>query len=114
MPLIKRQAEGDSDMMELRDLALRMPRSLDPIEATHQPTNGEIERGTVVNSQNVKLDGRIGNISRAGFYEDHQERMTVEVEGAEPLYAELRLLNQHGWLVGQKVLVVIMPVASDI
>ena len=67
-----------------------------------------------MNTQNVRLDGRIGNISQSFLYGDRQERITVEVEGAEPLYAELRLPNQHGWRVGQKVLVVIMPVASGI
>jgi hypothetical protein len=101
-------------MMDLRDLALRMPRTLDRTGATHQPIKHGLERGTVVNTQSVSLDARIGNISQACLYEDQQERMTVEVEGAEPLYAELRLLNQHGWVVGQKVLVVIMTVASGI
>ena len=101
-------------MMELRDLALRMPGSLDRIRETHQPIKHGVERGMVVNTQSVRVDGRIGKISQACLYEDHQERMTVEVEGAEPLYAELRLLNQHGWVVGQKVTVVIMTVASGI
>ena len=99
-------------MIELRDLALRMPGSLDQIRAGHQPIKHAAERGTVVNTESMRLDGRVGNISQACFYEDHRERITVEVEGAEPLYAELRLLNQHGWVVGQKVLVVIMTVAS--
>jgi hypothetical protein len=33
----------------------------------------------------------------------------VSVDGAEPLYAELRLPNQQGWAVGQKVMVTIVP-----
>jgi hypothetical protein len=41
------------------------------------------------------------------LYLDHQERVTVSVEGAEPLYAELRLPNEQGWSVGQKVMVTI-------
>jgi hypothetical protein len=33
----------------------------------------------------------------------------VSIEGAEPLYAELRLPNQPGWALGQRVVVMIMP-----
>jgi hypothetical protein len=35
------------------------------------------------------------------------ERVTVSVEGAEPLYAELRLPNLSRWTVGQRVVVTI-------
>ena len=113
MQLIKRKAEGDSDMIELRASALGMPRTPDLI-GNSRPIEDGGERGTVVNTQSMRLDGRVGNISQACFYEDHQERITIEVEGAETLYAELRLLNQYGWVVGQKVLVVIMTVASGV
>jgi hypothetical protein len=113
MPLLKRLAEGDSDMIELTALALRMPGIPDLI-GNSRPIKDGGERGTVVSTQSVRLDGRIGNISQACFYEDHHERITVEVDGTEPLYAELRLPNQYGWVVGQRVLVVIMPVASGI
>jgi hypothetical protein len=70
-------------------------------------------RGAFVNMHNLKLVGNISDISRPGLYEDHQERITVCVEGAEPLYAELRLPNVSGWVVGQKVLVVIVPVPPE-
>jgi hypothetical protein len=62
-----------------------------------------------VNVNGVKLQGNISEISRPGLYSDHQERVTVCVQGAEPLYAELRLPNQQGWTVGQKVMVTIVP-----
>jgi hypothetical protein len=55
----------------------------------------------------LRLAGKISEISRGGLYGDSRERVTVSVEGAEPLYAELRLPNVQGWAVGQKVLVVI-------
>jgi hypothetical protein len=61
----------------------------------------------------VKLLGNITEISRAGLYEDHRERVTVSVEGAEPLYAELRLPNKEGWNVGQRLLIVIVRADSD-
>jgi hypothetical protein len=55
------------------------------------------------------MTGNITEVSRPGLYLDHQERVTVSVEGAEPLYAELRLPNEQGWSVGQKVMVTIAP-----
>ena len=66
-----------------------------------------------MNTQDVRLAGNISDISRAGLYGDEQERVTVSVEGAEPLYAELRLPNRMGWEVGQRVLVVITPAAQE-
>lgn len=59
----------------------------------------------------VRLTGNISEISRGGLYADSQERITVSVEGAEPLYAEIRLHNVQGWVVGQRVMVVIVPAA---
>ena len=58
-------------------------------------------------ARSLRLTGNISEISRSELYEDQQERVTVAVEGAEPLYAELRLPNMHGWLVGQRVVLVI-------
>jgi hypothetical protein len=62
-----------------------------------------------MNEPNVKLSGNISEISRAGLYIDRVERVTVCVDGAEPLYAELRLPNISGWRIGQKVVVTIEP-----
>jgi hypothetical protein len=63
--------------------------------------------------ESLRLVGNISQISRGGLYFDSQDRITVSVEGAEPLYAELRLPNKQGWAVGQRVVVVIVPTASD-
>jgi hypothetical protein len=65
-----------------------------------------------VNDGSLKLAANVTDISRAGLYADHQERVTLSVEGAEPLYAELRLPNQPGWTVGQRVVLVIVPTPS--
>jgi hypothetical protein len=62
-----------------------------------------------VNEASVKLTGSISEISRPGLYMDAVERVTVSVEGAEPLYAELRLPNLSRWAVGQRVVVTIEP-----
>jgi hypothetical protein len=62
-----------------------------------------------MNMAAVKLTGSISEISRPGLYWDKVERVTVCVEGAEPLYAELRLPNLSKWTVGQKVVVTIEP-----
>jgi len=66
-----------------------------------------------VNTDSLRLVGNISDVSRRGLYSDQMERVTVFVEGAEPLYAELRLPNTVGWGVGQKVLVMIIPAAPE-
>jgi hypothetical protein len=63
-------------------------------------------------ARSFRLTGNVSEISRRELYVDQQERITVAVEGAEPLYAELRLPNMHGWLVGQRVVLVI-TIASE-
>ena len=60
-------------------------------------------------NESLKLAANVIDISRPGLYADHQERVTLCVEGAEPLYAELRLPNRPGWTVGQRVVLVIVP-----
>jgi hypothetical protein len=66
-----------------------------------------------VSEHSVRMTGNITEISRPGLYSDHRERVTVSVEGAEPLYAELRLPNDRGWSVGQKVMVTIAPTETE-
>ena len=65
-----------------------------------------------MSTSSVRLVGNISEVSRAGLYCDERERVTVSVLGAEPLYAELRLPNEQGWKVGQKVMVTIAPADS--
>jgi hypothetical protein len=60
-----------------------------------------------VNGHNVRLAGSVSEVSRPGLYSDQRERVTVFVQGAEPLYAELRVPNDQGWILGQKVTVTI-------
>ena len=59
--------------------------------------------------QELRLIGKIIEVSRGGLYVDRQERVTVQVDGAEPLYAELRLPNERAWAIGQEVLISIVP-----
>lgn len=66
-----------------------------------------------MSEHSVRMTGNITEISRPGLYLDHRERVTVSVEGAEPLYAELRLPNDRGWSVGQKVMVTIAPTDTE-
>jgi len=66
-----------------------------------------------VSTNTVRLAGEIAEISRPGLYLDQRERVTVCVEGAEPLYAELRLPNDRGWSLGQKVMVTIALADSE-
>ena len=60
----------------------------------------------------VKLAGSVSEI-HPGLYLDNREQVTVSVEGAEPLYAELRVPNEVGWKLGQKVMVTIAPADMD-
>lgn len=60
----------------------------------------------------LRMSGNISEISRGELYLDQQERVTVAVDGAEPLYTELRLPNVHGWIVGQRVVLVITTVSQ--
>lgn len=66
-----------------------------------------------MSEHSVRMTGNITEISRPGLYLDHRERVTVSVEGAEPLYAELRLPNDRGWSVGQKVMVTIAATDTE-
>ena len=55
----------------------------------------------------LKLIGSVSELSRPGLYADQRERLTLFVHGAEPLCAELRIPNEHGWRVGQRVVITI-------
>jgi hypothetical protein len=59
----------------------------------------------------LRLIGNVSDICRP-VYSSH-EQVTVSVEGAEPLYAEIRIPNKQGWRLGQKVVVMIAPVSAE-
>jgi hypothetical protein len=88
-------------MMQPRAIAVRIP-------AKGAPT----DRRCLVIAHTVRLAGNVSEI-RPGLYLDKRERVTVSVEGAEPLYAELRVPNDVGWKLGQKVMVTIAPTDTD-
>jgi hypothetical protein len=108
-----KQNTGGIHMTALRDLIMRSTSSPDLTGPACQTIEREGRGGAFVNTHDLRLVGNISDISRAGFYSDHQERVTVSVEGAEPLYAELRLPNHARWVLGQKVLVVIVPAPPE-
>ena len=60
-----------------------------------------------MNASCLRLIGSVSELSRGGLYEDQRERVTVFVQSAEPLYAELRIANEHGWRVGQRLVITI-------
>jgi hypothetical protein len=104
---------GGIYMTALRDLIMRSTSSPDLTGPAYQAIEGQERGDAFVNTHDLRLVGNISDISRAGLYGDHQERVTVSVEGAEPLYAELRLPNHARWVLGQKVLVVIIPASAE-
>lgn len=100
-------------MTALWDLIMRSTSSPDLTGPGYQAIERQGRGDAFANSHDLRLVGNISDISRAGLYGDHQERVTVSVEGAEPLYAELRLPNHARWVLGQKVLVVIVPASPE-
>jgi hypothetical protein len=88
-------------MMQPRAIAVRIPAK-----------GSSNDRRCLVIPHTVKLAGNVSEI-RPGLYLDKQERVTVSVQGAEELYAELRVPNDVGWKLGQKVMVTIAPTDTD-
>ena len=99
-------------MTSLQDLIMRSTSSPDLTGLTCQTIEREGLGGAFVNAH-LRLAGNVSEISRPGLYSDHEEWVTVSVEGAEPLYAELRLPNHARWVLGQKVLVLIIPTSPE-
>jgi len=62
--------------------------------------------------ETLRLTGSVIEVSRRGLYLDERERITVAVEGAEPLYAEIRVPNTQGWVLGQKLMVIMVVNAA--
>jgi hypothetical protein len=63
--------------------------------------------------ETLRLAGSVTEVSRRGLYLDERERITVAVEGAEPLYAEIRVPNTQGWVLGQKLVVIMVVNAAS-
>jgi hypothetical protein len=63
--------------------------------------------------ETLRLAGSVTEVSRRGLYLDERERITVAVEGAEPLYAEIRVPNTQGWVLGQKVMLIMVANATS-
>ena len=63
--------------------------------------------------ETLRLVGSVTEVSRRGLYLDERERITVAVEGAEPLYAEIRVPNTQGWVLGQRVTVIMVVNAAS-
>jgi hypothetical protein len=61
----------------------------------------------------LRLIGNVSDICRPVYSRDNQEQVTVSAEGAERLYAEIRIPNKQGWRLGQRVVVMIGSVSAD-
>ena|ERR1700752_84438 len=78
--------------------------------------NGERSKNVVcfprftVNTKKLLLDGRVTDVLHRGLNSDQPEYVTFLVEGAEPLWGEIRLPNMHGWRVGERVSISIISV----
>ena len=73
-----------------------------------------------VDGQELVLTGTVTEVRRPGIsmrgdltqglHQSQNERVTLLVDGAEPLWAELRIANTQGWAVGEKVTISIVSV----
>jgi hypothetical protein len=61
-------------------------------------------------AKKLLLDGRVTEVLHRGLQPDQPQYVTIFVEGAEPLWAEIRLPNKHGWKVGERVSISIISV----
>lgn len=72
---------------------------------------GETFGGVDVNEdKRVLLSGVVTSVSTVGCPSDKREHVTFAVDGAEPLWAEFRVPNNHGWTVGDKVAISVVHV----
>ena len=55
------------------------------------------------------LVGSIAEVIHPRVCLDQEELVMLVVEGAVPLWAELRLPNRHGWALGERVSITIAP-----
>ena len=60
------------------------------------------------------LVGSVTEVIHSGFNPGQQDQVTLSVEGAQPLWAELRLPNKHGWAMGQRVVITIAPAGQEV
>lgn len=58
----------------------------------------------------LALNGQVKELSRAGPDMEEGAYVTFWVDGAEPLWAELRLPNRHGWAAGDRVVISMVSV----
>jgi hypothetical protein len=49
------------------------------------------------------LRGTVTDVSSPRYGLDCSEQVTFSIDGAEPFWAEVRLPNQHGWVVGDRL-----------
>jgi hypothetical protein len=66
-----------------------------------------------VHEKKLLLAGRVTEVSRLGF-SPQPELVTFSVDGAEPLWSEVRVPNEHGWAVGDRVLISIEPIMRTV
>jgi hypothetical protein len=56
------------------------------------------------------LRGTVTDVSSPRYGLDCNEQVTFSIDGAEPFWAEVRLPNQHGWVVGDRLSISIVSI----
>ena len=53
--------------------------------------------------EEIVLSGSVTDICHPRMTSEYGEQVTFAIDGAVPLWAELRVPNRHGWVVGDRV-----------
>jgi len=61
----------------------------------------------------IILSGRVPDVSPASVDSDYAEQVTFSIEEAVPLWAEVRVQNRDGWVVGDRVSICIVCAERD-
>jgi hypothetical protein len=60
------------------------------------------------NKKEIVLSGSVTDVSRQCVDLHYGEQVTFAIEGAVPLWAEVRVPNNRGWVVGDRVSICIV------
>ena len=61
----------------------------------------------------IVLSGSVSDVSRPRVESGYGEQVTFAIDGAVPLWAEVRVTNRHGWAVGDRVSISIVSAEKN-
>jgi hypothetical protein len=70
-------------------------------------------RGVMSHKKEIILSGWVTDVSPASVGSGYTEQVTFSIEDAVPLWAEVRVQNRDGWVVGDQVSICIVCAERD-